>query len=115
MMKQTENPSKQTRLSPPLIRESRRNRAAPLLATATRYAAYRSLFGNMVVPANLAAIQAHTQQQRAWRSDRFRALVEALARRAADVRLRGRPRPARSAGNYPLACAEFSKIHLCPS
>jgi putative transposase len=65
----------------------------------TRYAAYRSLFENMIAPTDLAAIRAHTQQQHAWGSDRFRAQVEALTGRAAGTRPRGRPWPTRSAGD----------------
>ncbi|KZC23082.1 hypothetical protein RHOFW104T7_15360 [Rhodanobacter thiooxydans] len=44
------------------------------------------MFENMIAPTDLAAIRVHTQQQRAWGSDRFRAQMEALAGRAAGIR-----------------------------
>lgn len=37
------------------------------------------------------SLRAHTQQQRAWGSDRFRAQVEALTQRAATLRPGRRP------------------------
>lgn len=57
-----------------------------------RREAYCSLFNEALSSEDTDALRAHTQQQRAWGSDRFRAQVEALTQRAATLRPRGRPR-----------------------
>lgn len=57
-----------------------------------RQAAYRAWVNDTFDEAELAELRLHTQQQRAWGSDRFRRQVEALTSRAATVRPRGRPR-----------------------
>jgi hypothetical protein len=41
---------------------------------------------------DVADLRAHTQQQRAWGSSRFRAQIEALTQRGTTFRPRGRPR-----------------------
>lgn len=64
---------------------------------ATREVAYRAWVNDTFDEAELAELRQHTQQQRAWGSDRFRQQVEALTQRAATVRPRGRPRKAPSA------------------
>lgn len=56
-----------------------------------RQATYRALFDHSVSHEDTEALRAHTQQQRALGSERFRAQVEALTQRAASVRPRGRP------------------------
>ncbi len=62
---------------------------------ATRQIAYRELFAEGGSSAEDADLRLHTQQQKAWGSDRFRQQVEALTQRAAAVRPRGRPRSAK--------------------
>ena len=52
---------------------------------------YRSLFEEALSSEETEALRAHTHQQRALGSDRFRAQVEALTQRAATLRPRGRP------------------------
>ncbi len=59
---------------------------------ATREVAYRAWVNNTFDEAEITELRQHTQQQRAWGSDRFRQQVEALTQRAATVRPRGRPR-----------------------
>lgn len=59
---------------------------------AARQAAYRQLICEHLDELQLTALRQHTQQQRAWGSDRFRQQVEALTQRAVGVRPRGRPR-----------------------
>lgn len=56
-------------------------------------AAYRALFAELVDTSDIDAIRTHTQQQRAWGSERFRQQIEALTQRASSVRPRGRPWP----------------------
>jgi len=56
-------------------------------------AAYRALFAEVMEERVVEAIRQHTQQQRAWGSDRFQRQIEALTNRAASVRPRGRPWP----------------------
>ncbi len=53
---------------------------------------YRSLFDEALSPEETEALRAHTHQQRALGSDRFRAQIEALTQRTATLRPRGRPR-----------------------
>lgn len=57
-----------------------------------RRAAYRELFNDALCPSQMADLRLHTQQQRPWGSERFRAQIEALTQRAVAVRPRGRPR-----------------------
>ncbi len=59
---------------------------------AARQAAYRALAHEQIEENHLDDLRLHTQQQRAWGSDRFRQQIEALTQRAAGVRPRGRPR-----------------------
>jgi putative transposase len=59
-----------------------------------RLAAYRAWATDTFDQAEWNALRQHTQQQRAWGSDRFRKQIEALTDRAAGVRPRGRPRKA---------------------
>lgn len=59
---------------------------------AARQTAYRALFREHLDEQQLTDLRLHTQQQRAWGSDRFRQHIEALTQRAAGVRPRGRPR-----------------------
>jgi putative transposase len=64
-----------------------------------RQAAYRELIREHLDEPQLNDLRQHTQQQRAWGSDRFRQQIEALTQRAAGVRLRGRPRkPSETSG-----------------
>ena len=58
---------------------------------AARRAAYRALVHECIDENHLDDLRLHTQQQRAWGSERFQAQVEALTQRAASVRPRGRP------------------------
>jgi putative transposase len=58
---------------------------------AARQAAYRALLSEHLDEQQLVDLRLHTQQQRAWGSDRFRQQIEALTQRAAGVRPRGRP------------------------
>ena len=58
----------------------------------TRQAAYRAWVTGTFDDAEWSELRQHTQQQRAWGSDRLRQQVEALTSRAATVRPRGRPR-----------------------
>ena len=53
---------------------------------------YRDLFQDALPAEDTEALRAHTHQQRALGGDRFRAQVEALTRRSATLRPRGRPR-----------------------
>lgn len=64
---------------------------------ATREVAYRAWVNDTFEEAELSELRQHTQQQRAWGSDRFSQQVEALTQRAATVRPRGRPRKAPAA------------------
>ena len=57
-----------------------------------RQQAYRELFKAKLHLNDLDDLRAHTRQQKAWGSDRFRQQVEALAQRSAGIRPRGRPR-----------------------
>ena len=59
---------------------------------AARKASYRAWVTNTFDDAEWSELRQHTQQQRAWGSDRFRQQVEALTQRAATVRPRGRPK-----------------------
>ncbi len=59
---------------------------------ADRASAYRQLFAETVSDAELTDLRAHTQQQKAWGSDRFREQIEALTGRAATLKPRGWPR-----------------------
>jgi len=59
-------------------------------------AAYRALFGEVMDGRVMDAIRLHTQQQRAWGSDRFQKQIEVLTNRAASVRPRGRPWPGKA-------------------
>jgi putative transposase len=59
-----------------------------------RLAAYRAWVTDTVDQAEWNELRRHTQQQRAWGSDRFRQQIEALTGRAAGVLPRGRPRNA---------------------
>ena len=59
-----------------------------------RLAAYRAWVTDTVDQAEWNELRRHTQQQRAWASDRFRQQTEALTGRAAGVLPRGRPRKA---------------------
>lgn len=56
-----------------------------------RQETYRALFDHAVLSEDTEALRAHTNQQRALGSERFRAQVEALTQRAASLRPRGRP------------------------
>ena len=58
---------------------------------AARRATYRALVHACIDGNHLDDLRLHTQQQRAWGSERFQAQVEALTQRAASVRPRGRP------------------------
>ena len=60
----------------------------------SRQAAFLELFKDELAAEHAAGLRLHTQQQKAWGSDRFRQQVEALTQRAAGVRPRGRPRSA---------------------
>jgi putative transposase len=57
-----------------------------------RQVAYRAWVTGTLDETEWAELRQHTQQQRAWGSDRFRQQVEAFTLRAATVRPRGRPR-----------------------
>jgi putative transposase len=59
-----------------------------------RQVAYQQLIAEAIDPRETADLRLHTQQQRVWATDRFRAQIEALTQRAAGVRPRGRPRSA---------------------
>ena len=59
---------------------------------ASRQEAYRCLFATGDDPSETNALRLHTQQQKAWGSERFRHQIEALTQRAAGVRPRGRPK-----------------------
>jgi putative transposase len=56
-----------------------------------RQAAYRALIYDQLEEKHLADLRQHTQQQRAWGSERFQQQIEALTQRSVSVRLRGRP------------------------
>ena len=62
-----------------------------VLDPAARQTAYRELIREHLDEPQLIALRQHTQQQRAWGSDRFRQQIEALTQRAVSVRPRGRP------------------------
>jgi putative transposase len=64
---------------------------------AARQAAYRELVREHLDEPQVTALRQHTQQQRAWGSDRFRQQIEVLTRQAAGIRPRGRPRKAAKA------------------
>ncbi|QDH70368.1 transposase [Marilutibacter alkalisoli] len=57
-----------------------------------RQLAYRELFNAELGSNKIDDLRAHTQQQKAWGSDRFRQQIEALTQRSASVRPRGRPK-----------------------
>lgn len=59
-----------------------------------RQRAYSQLFKAELRSNDLDDLRAHTQQQKAWGSDRFRQQIEALTQRSAGIRPRGRPRSA---------------------
>ena len=69
---------------------------------AERHEAYRRVFDAALAPEDTADLRVHTQQQKAWGSDRFRAQIEALTQRAAGVRPRGRPKSADKAPSTAL-------------
>jgi len=75
-----------------------------LLATtpATRQAAYRALVDELVEEKHLDDLRQHTQQQRAWGSERSRQQIEALTQRSVSVRPRGRPGRANGRNGQPL-------------
>jgi hypothetical protein len=64
-----------------------------LLATtpAARQTVYRALVHEHVEEKQLDDLRQHTQQQRAWGSERFQQQIEALTQRSVSVRPRGRP------------------------
>lgn len=57
-----------------------------------RQASFRRLFNTALASEDTAELRLHTQQQKAWGSDRFRQHVEVQTQRAASTRHRGRPR-----------------------
>jgi len=57
-----------------------------------RQQAYRALFARSPEAADLDALRAHTQQNKAWGSGRFQRQIEALTERAAGLAPRGRPK-----------------------
>jgi putative transposase len=57
----------------------------------TRQVAYRALVHEYMEEKRLDDLRLHTQQQRAWGSQRFQQQIEALTQRAVGVRPRGRP------------------------
>lgn len=61
------------------------------ITPAARQAAYRVLVHEPVEQKSLDDLRQHTQQQRAWGSERFQQQIEALTQRSARVRPRGRP------------------------
>jgi putative transposase len=63
----------------------------------TRQAAYCALIDEQLEEKQLADLRQHTQQQRAWGSERFQQQIEALTQRSVSVRPRGRP--SKSASN----------------
>jgi putative transposase len=56
-----------------------------------RQTGYRSLIDEHLEEKHLADLRQHTQQQRAWGSERFQQQVEELTQRSVSVRPRGRP------------------------
>jgi putative transposase len=56
---------------------------------------YRNLVAERLDDSEIHALRTHTQQQRAYASESFRAKIEALTDRVAHVRPRGRPRTLR--------------------
>ncbi len=58
---------------------------------AARHAAYRALVHEHVEEKHLDDLRLHTQQQRAWGSERFQQQIEALTQRSVSVKPRGRP------------------------
>jgi putative transposase len=58
---------------------------------AERQATYRALVHEHVEQKDLDDLRLHTQQQRAWGSERFQQQIEALTQRSVSVRPRGRP------------------------
>ena len=64
-------------------------------ADANRQSAYRDLVANGLSREEADALRLHTQQQRVWGDDRFRAQIEALTQRTVTVRPRGQPSTAR--------------------
>ena len=58
---------------------------------AARQAAYRALVHEQMEEKSLDDLRQHTQQQRAWGSERFQEQIEALTQRSVSVRPRGRP------------------------
>ena len=67
---------------------------------AKRQSAYRELFDQPPPLDQLEELRVHTQQQRALGSDRFRAQIEALAKRSVTVRTRVRSRSVGSSDDY---------------
>lgn len=59
-----------------------------------RQIAYRAWVQDSSADAEWAELRLHTQQQRAWGSERFRQQIKALTERSAAVRPRGRPKKA---------------------
>ncbi len=57
-----------------------------------RRSVYRNLVAERLDDSEIRALRAHTQQQRAYGSESFRAKIEALTDRVVQVRPRGRPR-----------------------
>ena len=60
--------------------------------SSARQTAYRALVLESLDEQQITDLRLHTQQQRAWGSERFREQIEALTHRAAGARPRGRPR-----------------------
>jgi putative transposase len=56
-----------------------------------RQTGYRSLIDEHLEEKHLAVLRQHTQQQRAWGSERFQQQIEVLTQRSVSVRPRGRP------------------------
>lgn len=61
-----------------------------------RQQTYRHLFADSLETQDADGLRIHTRQQKAWGSEKFRLLVEALTQRAAAVRPRGRPKTQKS-------------------
>jgi putative transposase len=60
--------------------------------SATRALRYRELLNQAIASEDIDAIRRHLQQERAWGSPRFQAMVEAALGRPVTVRPPGRPR-----------------------
>lgn len=59
---------------------------------AERQLAYGALFKSELCSDKLNDLRAHTRQQKAWGSDRFRQQIEAMTQRSATLKPRGRPK-----------------------